>query len=52
VFATDYPHPDALAGDLVSRIADHPELSASAREKILRTNALRCFGLASELVAL
>ena len=45
LFATDYPHPDALSGDLVGRIADHPELSAGAREKILRTNALRCFGL-------
>jgi len=46
VFATDYPHPDALSGDLVGRIWDHPDLSATAREKILRANAQRCFGLA------
>ncbi len=45
VFATDYPHPDALTGDLVARIADNGELSVSAREKILRHNAQRCFGL-------
>jgi predicted TIM-barrel fold metal-dependent hydrolase len=46
LFATDYPHPDAIAGDLVAQIADRPELSSSAREKILRANAERCFGLA------
>jgi predicted TIM-barrel fold metal-dependent hydrolase len=46
VFATDYPHPDALTGDLVGCIADQPALSAAAREKILRVNAERCFGLA------
>jgi predicted TIM-barrel fold metal-dependent hydrolase len=45
VFATDYPHPDALTGDLVGRIADSPALSPAAREKILRVNAIRCFGL-------
>ncbi|TMA31187.1 MAG: hypothetical protein E6J87_16355 [Deltaproteobacteria bacterium] len=46
LFATDYPHPDALAGDLVGRITAHAELSPSAQEKILRRNAQRCFGLA------
>jgi uncharacterized protein len=45
LFATDYPHPDALSGDLVGRIAEHPELSVTAREKILRRNAERCFGI-------
>jgi predicted TIM-barrel fold metal-dependent hydrolase len=46
LFATDYPHPDAISGDLVARIADHRELSTAARAKILRANAERCFGLA------
>jgi predicted TIM-barrel fold metal-dependent hydrolase len=45
-FATDYPHPDALAGDLVARITERAELSLAAQEKILRRNAERCFGLA------
>jgi predicted TIM-barrel fold metal-dependent hydrolase len=45
VFATDYPHPDALSGDLVARIAGRPELAAAAKEKILRRNAERCFGI-------
>jgi predicted TIM-barrel fold metal-dependent hydrolase len=45
LFATDYPHPDALVGDLVARVADQRELSTTAREKILRGNAQRCFGL-------
>ena len=45
VFATDYPHPDAISGDLVAKIADREGLRSSAKEKILRTNALRCFGL-------
>jgi predicted TIM-barrel fold metal-dependent hydrolase len=45
VFATDYPHPDALAGDLVGRITANGELSAAAQQKILRANAQRCFGL-------
>jgi predicted TIM-barrel fold metal-dependent hydrolase len=47
LFATDYPHPDALSGDLVARIADRAELTAAAKEKILRRNAERCFGLRS-----
>jgi predicted TIM-barrel fold metal-dependent hydrolase len=45
VFATDYPHPDAVSGDLVAKIADQPALSDRAKQKILRTNAQRCFGL-------
>jgi predicted TIM-barrel fold metal-dependent hydrolase len=46
VFATDYPHPDALAGDVVGRIASRAGLSDAAKAKILRENARRCFGLA------
>jgi len=46
VFATDYPHPDALSGDLVGKITGRAELDAAAQEKILRRNAERCFGLA------
>jgi predicted TIM-barrel fold metal-dependent hydrolase len=45
VFATDYPHPDAISGDLVAKIADREELHTRAKQKILRTNAVRCFGL-------
>ena len=44
-FATDYPHPDALEGDLVARIADRDGLSEESKQRILRTNAQRCFGL-------
>ncbi len=44
VFATDYPHPDALAGDVVGRITSRAGLSERAKAKILRENALRCFG--------
>ncbi len=47
VFATDYPHPDALAGDLVARIEERPGLSAEAKQKILVENARRAFGFAS-----
>lgn len=46
VFATDYPHPDALAGDVVGRIASRADLPQRAKAKILRDNAVRCFGLA------
>jgi predicted TIM-barrel fold metal-dependent hydrolase len=46
VFATDYPHPDALAGDVVGRIASRADLGESAKAKILRGNAERCFALA------
>jgi predicted TIM-barrel fold metal-dependent hydrolase len=45
VFASDYPHPDALTGNVVGRIADRAELEDEAKRKILETNARRCFGL-------
>ena len=44
VFATDYPHPDALAGDLVARIEERPGLSESAKARILVGNSRRIFG--------
>lgn len=44
VFATDYPHPDALEGDLVAQIADRETLSEQTIRRILHDNALRCFG--------
>lgn len=45
VFASDYPHPDALADDVVGAIADREGLAVDARAKILEDNARRCFGL-------
>jgi predicted TIM-barrel fold metal-dependent hydrolase len=45
VFATDYPHPDAVAGDLVGHIDSRAELSREAVEKVLVRNAQRCFAL-------
>lgn len=47
VFATDYPHPDAVAGDLVGKIEERSELSADAKRKILVDNARRAFGFAA-----
>jgi predicted TIM-barrel fold metal-dependent hydrolase len=44
VFATDYPHPDAVAGDLVARITERKGLSEPAKQKILVENARRAFG--------
>jgi predicted TIM-barrel fold metal-dependent hydrolase len=46
VFASDYPHPDAISGDLVGRISGRDGLGSGAKEKILARNAERCFGLA------
>lgn len=45
LFATDYPHPDALTGDVVGRITNRERLSAESVDKILFQNARRCFGL-------
>jgi predicted TIM-barrel fold metal-dependent hydrolase len=47
VFATDYPHPDAIAGDLVARIEERTGLGESAKRKILVENARRAFGFAA-----
>jgi predicted TIM-barrel fold metal-dependent hydrolase len=45
VFASDYPHPDALAENIVGAIAERPELSDESKKRILETNARRCFRL-------
>lgn len=45
VFASDYPHPDAVSENVVGGIADRADLTEASKRKILRTNALRCFGL-------
>jgi predicted TIM-barrel fold metal-dependent hydrolase len=45
VFASDYPHPDAIADNIVGRIADRETLSDVSKEKILVSNAARLFGL-------
>ena len=46
LFASDYPHPDALADNVVGQIADRAELRQESKQRILETNAKRCFGLA------
>ncbi len=45
VFASDYPHPDALADGIVDAIAKREGLSAESKRKLLSDNAMRCFGL-------
>jgi predicted TIM-barrel fold metal-dependent hydrolase len=45
LFASDYPHPDALAENIVGSISERPELSNESKRRVLETNARRCFGL-------
>jgi len=45
LFASDYPHPDALADNIVGAIADREELTPENKQKILEANARRCFAL-------
>ena len=45
LFATDYPHPDALVDGVVERIDALPGLTAESRARILHGNAERCLGL-------
>jgi predicted TIM-barrel fold metal-dependent hydrolase len=45
VFASDYPHPDAIADNIVGHIADRDTLSDETKQKILYENANRLFGL-------
>ncbi|MCE2391899.1 MAG: amidohydrolase [Proteobacteria bacterium] len=45
LFASDYPHPDGIFPGVVSALADRDDLSESTKAKVLRDNALRCFGL-------
>jgi predicted TIM-barrel fold metal-dependent hydrolase len=46
VFATDYPHPDAVAGDMVGEITRRENLSDESKRHILHDNALRLFNFA------
>ncbi len=43
VFATDYPHPDAVSGDMVAQIRDREALSEESIRRILHDNAARLF---------
>jgi predicted TIM-barrel fold metal-dependent hydrolase len=45
LFASDYPHPDALADNIVGAISNRAELTSESKTKILETNARRCFAL-------
>jgi predicted TIM-barrel fold metal-dependent hydrolase len=45
LFASDYPHPDALADNIVGAIAERAELTPESKKKILESNARRCFAL-------
>jgi predicted TIM-barrel fold metal-dependent hydrolase len=46
LFASDYPHPDGIFPGVVAALADRADLSPGSKAKLLRDNALRCFGLA------
>ena len=46
IFASDYPHPDAIFPGVVAALADRDDLSTETKTKILATNPVRCFGLA------
>jgi predicted TIM-barrel fold metal-dependent hydrolase len=45
VFASDYPHPDAIFPGVVKALADRDDLTDATKTKILATNPLRLFGL-------
>ena len=45
VFASDYPHPDALTEGIVEAVSSRPELSPQNVRRVLRDNAARCFAL-------
>jgi predicted TIM-barrel fold metal-dependent hydrolase len=45
VFASDYPHPDAIFPGAVRALSERADLDAGAIAAILDTNARRCFGL-------
>jgi predicted TIM-barrel fold metal-dependent hydrolase len=48
VFASDYPHFDAMFPGSVKAIADRSELSDARKRRILRSNAARFLGLNAE----
>jgi predicted TIM-barrel fold metal-dependent hydrolase len=45
VFASDYPHPDAIFPGAVRALTERTDLDPTAIASILDTNARRCFGL-------
>jgi predicted TIM-barrel fold metal-dependent hydrolase len=45
VFASDYPHPDAIFPGAVRALSDRTDLDAATITAILDTNPRRCFGL-------
>jgi len=45
LFASDYPHPDAIFPGAVRALSERTDLDAAAIARILDTNARRCFGL-------
>jgi predicted TIM-barrel fold metal-dependent hydrolase len=45
LFATDYPHPDALADGVVEKVSGLERLPEESRARILYGNAERCLGL-------
>jgi predicted TIM-barrel fold metal-dependent hydrolase len=45
IFASDYPHPDAIFPGVVATLADRGDLSTETKTKILATNPKRCFSL-------
>lgn len=47
MWASDYPHPDAIFPGAVAALAERDDLTDASKEKILRSNAVRCFGLES-----
>lgn len=45
VFASDYPHEDAIFPGVVAALRDRKDLSERSKEKILSTNPARLYGL-------
>jgi predicted TIM-barrel fold metal-dependent hydrolase len=45
LFASDYPHPDAIYPGAVAALADRTDIDAATKQAILATNPRRCFGL-------
>jgi predicted TIM-barrel fold metal-dependent hydrolase len=41
IFASDYPHPDAIFPGVVAALADREDLSHETKTKILATNPVR-----------
>jgi predicted TIM-barrel fold metal-dependent hydrolase len=44
MWASDYPHPDGIFPGAATTLGDRLDLSDVSKRKILRDNALRCFG--------